>query len=86
MVPAGSKVLSPSVVSGVERATCGNEIICEVGVPKGCPVRYFTVNLLRTVNTRRTDECTCIYYWVIGVYCGTDGVGSVKFVIWTENK
>jgi len=21
-----------------------------------------------------------------GVYCGTDGVGNVKFLIWTDNK
>ena len=65
---------------------CGNEIVCDVGVPKGNPIRYFTVNLLRTVNLGRADGCTCIYYWVTGVYCGSDGVGSVKFVIWTENK
>ena len=23
---------------------------------------------------------------VFGIYCGTDGVGNVKFVIWTDNK
>jgi len=27
-------------------------------------MRYFTVNLLRTVNVGRTGGCTCIYYWV----------------------
>ena len=65
---------------------CGKEIICD-GVPKGSPMWYFTVTLLRTVNTGRTDGCTCIYYWVVGgVYCGIDGVGNVKFIIWTDNK
>ena len=43
---------------------------------------YFTVTVLRTVNI----GSTCIYYWAVGVYCGTDGVGNVKFVIWTYNK
>ena len=50
------------------------------------PMWYITVTLLRTVNIGRTDGCTCIYYWVVGIYCGTDGVGNVKFVIWTDNK
>ena len=49
-------------------------------------MRYFAVNLLQTVNIRRADGCTCIYYWVVGVYCGTDRVGNVKFVFWKENK
>ena len=43
---------------------------------------YFTVNC----EHKRKDGCPCIYFWIVGVYCGTDGVGNVKFVIWTENK
>jgi len=57
--------------------------LCDVGVPKCSPMWYFKVTSLRTVNTGRTDGCTCIYYWVVGIYCGTDGVGNVKFFIGT---
>ena len=67
---------------GLIAAFYGKEIICDVGVPKGSPMWYFTLNLLRTVNIGRTDGCTCFF----GIYCGTDGVGNVKFVIWTDNK
>jgi hypothetical protein len=38
------------------------------------------------VSIGRTDGCTAFILGFGGVYWRIDGVGNVKFVIWTGNK
>jgi len=44
-------------------------------------MRYFTVNLLRTVNIEGRMDVPAFILGVVGIYCGTGGIGNVKFVI-----
>jgi hypothetical protein len=37
--------------------------MCDDGISKDRPMRYFKGNLFWTVNMERKDVCICIYYW-----------------------